>query len=79
MDDNFFINGPIKKLKAPEYSPLETIQLLFQAFFNITNNKRDIQIKRKSSSDRKIFVQKFHFVLGEHDTIGGRLKNFSEK
>ena len=53
-----------------------------QAFFNITNNKRDIQIKRlipKSSSDGKIFVQKFHFVLGEHDTVGGRSKNSSKK
>ena len=30
-------------------------------------------------SDWKIFVQKFDFVLGEHDTIGGRSKNFSEK
>ena len=29
--------------------------------------------------DRKIFVQKFHFVLGEHDTVEGRSKNFSEK
>jgi len=28
-------------------------------------------------SDRKIFVQKFHFVLGEHDVTGGRPpKNF---
>ena len=79
MDDKFFISAPIKKLRLPEYSPLETIQLLFQAFFNITNNKRDIQIKRKSSSDRKIFVQKFHFVLGEDDTVGGRSKNSSKK
>ena len=34
-----------KKLRAPECSPFETIQLLFQAFFNILNNKRDIQEK----------------------------------
>ena len=34
---------------------------------------------RNSGNDRKIFVQKFDFVSGEYDTIGGRSKNFSEK
>ena len=37
---------PTKKLRSPEYSPFEAIQLLFQAFFNITKNKRDIWEKR---------------------------------
>ena len=32
-------------------------------------NKKDSD--RNSGSDRKIFVEKFDFVLGEHDTIGG--------
>ena len=40
-------------------------------------NKKDWD--RNSLSDRKIFVQKFDFVSGEHDTIGGRSKNFSKK
>ena len=30
------------KLRTIENSPLETIQLLFETFFNILNNKRDI-------------------------------------
>ena len=63
-------------------SPFETIQLLSQAFFNIKNNKRDIKQERwisKFLGDRKIFVQKFNFVLGEHDMIGGWSKNFFKK
>ena len=37
---------PTKKLRLPECSAFEAIQLLFQAFFNILKNKRDIQEKR---------------------------------
>ena len=69
-------------MRAPKYSPFETIQLLFEAFFNISKNKEDIKQKRripKFRDDGKIFVQKFDFVLGEHDMIGGRSKNFSKK
>lgn len=45
-------------------------------------NKGDIQRKRlisKFLDGRKIFVQKFDLVLGEHDMIRNRLKNFSKK
>ena len=63
MDDNFFIHGPIRKLKTPEYSPLETIQLLFQAFFNITNNKRDIQKKKKILERWKNFCPKIPLCI----------------
>ena len=37
-----FTGQPIKKMRASEYSPFETNNLLFEAFFNIPNNKRDI-------------------------------------
>ena len=40
--EKFFIGQPIKKVRASEYSPFETIQLLSETFFNILNNKRDI-------------------------------------
>ena len=40
-----FIGEPTKKIRASEHSPFETIQLLFETFFNILNNKRDIQEK----------------------------------
>ena len=33
-----------KKIRAPEYSPFETIQHLFETFFNILN-KLDICVK----------------------------------
>ena len=39
----------IKKLRSSEYSPFETIQLLFEAFLDIIKNKPDIQQKRLSS------------------------------
>ena len=74
MLEKFFIGHPTKKVIAPEHSPFETIQLLFETFFNILNNKRDIKKKVQTSKfrRRKIFGQKFDFVLGEHDTRGGR-------
>ena len=66
----------IKKLRTPEYNHFEVTQLLFEAFLDIIKNKRDIQEKRLSSfnsrSDRKIFVRKLDFVLGEHDAIRGQ-------
>ena len=40
--EKLFIGQPIKKMRASEYSPFETIQLLSETFFNILNNKRDI-------------------------------------
>ena len=40
--EKLFIGQPTKKMRASEYSPFETIQLLFETFFNILNNKRDI-------------------------------------
>ena len=40
--DKLFMSVPTKKMRAPDYSPFETIQLLFETFFNILNNKRDI-------------------------------------
>ena len=40
--EKFFIGHPTKKVIAPEHSPFETIQLLFETFFNILNNNRDI-------------------------------------
>lgn len=49
MLDKFFINAPRKKLRARVCSTLETIQHLFQLFFNIIKNKRDIQKKRIKS------------------------------
>lgn len=33
-----------KKIIIPYYAPLETIQLLFETIFNISTNKRDVQI-----------------------------------
>ena len=40
--EKLFIGQPIKKVRASEYSPFETIHLLSETFFNILNNKRDI-------------------------------------
>ena len=40
--EKLFIGQSIKKVRASEYSPFETIQLLSETFFNILNNKRDI-------------------------------------
>lgn len=36
-----------KKLKVSEYSCFETIRFLFEEFFNIIKNKRDIIYLRK--------------------------------
>lgn len=40
--DNFFIRPSTKKMIAAEYSFFEIVQLLFEEFFDITKNKRDI-------------------------------------
>lgn len=33
----------VKKLMISEYGPFETIQLLYETFFNIVKNKGDIE------------------------------------
>lgn len=35
---NFFMSSSTKKLRTPEHSSFEIIQLLFEAIFNIMNN-----------------------------------------
>ena len=48
--------------------------LIFRIISEIINKK---YFRRNSRDRRKIFVRKFDFVLGEHDTTGGRPpKNF---
>ena len=39
MHKKLVIGQSIKKTRASGYSPFETIQLLFETFFNIPNNK----------------------------------------
>lgn len=58
MLDKFFINAPRKKLRARVCSTLETIQHLFQLFFNIIKNKRDIQ-KKKDKVENRRTIEKF--------------------
>ena len=43
MLEKLFIDQSTKKITSSDYSPFETIQLLFEIFFNILNNKGDIQ------------------------------------
>ena len=45
MLEKIFIGTTIEKVRASEYNSFETIQLLFETFFNILNNKRDIKKK----------------------------------
>lgn len=39
---SFLSSSSTKKLKTSKYSRYETIHFLFEAFFNIMENKRDI-------------------------------------
>lgn len=76
----FFMNPPTKKQRPPECTLFKTIQLLFEAFFDITKillrikkilNKKDWD--QNSPSISKIFAEKLDCVLGEHDMTRGRL------
>ena len=57
----------VKKLMISEYGPFETIQLLFETFFNIVKNKGDIRDKKiKSHTRHPVYFLKLKQIVEEY-------------